>query len=116
VSVRIRQGKKYPNRVQTENLFAMVEFADATSVTHALHAASRKWTILNGIKFRVYKAGTGTFIYLKKTSKQKKIEEAKRLLPPLPFDQPSPAIARGRGGMRGNFRGRARGRGEVRRK
>ena len=102
VGVRIRKGKKYPNRTQTENLFAMVEFADATSVTHALHTASRKWTVLNGIKFRVYKAGTGTFIFLKKTSKQKKIEEAKRLLPPLPFDQPAPAnergAARGRGG------------------
>lgn len=109
VSVRIRRGKKYPNRTKTENLFAMVEFADATSVTHALHTASRKWTILNGIKFRVYKAGTGTFIFLKKTSKQKKIEEAKRLLPPLPFDQPAPAAAgRTRGGGRG--RGARRGR------
>lgn len=74
VSVRIRRGKKYPNRTQSENLFAMVEFADPTSVTHALHLASKKWTVLNGTKFRVYRAGTGTFIFMKKTAKQRKIE------------------------------------------
>jgi hypothetical protein len=29
------------------------------------------------MKFRVYKAGTGTFIFCKKTAKQKKLEQAK---------------------------------------
>lgn len=85
----------------------MVEFADPTSVTHALHLASKKWTVLNGLKFRVYRAGTGTFIFMKKTAKQKKIEEAKRMLPPLPFDAPAPVAPRpGRGGRGGAMRAR----------
>lgn len=39
----------------------------------ALHLASKRLTIIDGIKFRIYKAGTGTFIYSKKTGKQKKL-------------------------------------------
>ena len=47
----------------------MVEFADTTSTTRALTVASRKRSVICGTKFRIYKAGTGTFIYSKKTSK-----------------------------------------------
>lgn len=53
---------------------------------HALYTASQRWANINGVPFRIYKAGTGTFFYMKKTSKQKSIENAKMLLPPLPFD------------------------------
>jgi hypothetical protein len=109
LSVRIRSGKKYPNRTMTPNIFALVEFADPVSVVKALHIASKKWTVLNGIKFRVYRAGAGTFFYVRKTAKQKKVEEAKRLLPPLPFDQPPPTEARGGPRRGGRVRGRGRG-------
>lgn len=50
-----------------------MEFADSNSVNRALYIASKKLTIVDGIRFRVYKAGTGTFIFSKKTSKQKKL-------------------------------------------
>jgi hypothetical protein len=42
-------------------------------VNRALHIASKKLTFVDGVKFRIYKAGTGTFIYSKKTAKQKKL-------------------------------------------
>jgi len=42
-------------------------------------------TEIDGVKFRIYKAGTGTFLYQKKTAKQKKLEFAKNSLPPVPY-------------------------------
>lgn len=72
---------------------------------------------MDGVKFRIYKAGTGTFIYSRKTAKQKKLETAKKSLPPVPYDNMNPSDirgfvnrARGRGGRGG------RGRGAVRRR
>ncbi len=80
--------------------------------------ASKKLSIINGIKFRIYKTGTGTFIFMKKTAKQKKIEDAKRALPSLPFDVGEARADRvvrggfrGRGGFRDAGRGRGGGRG-----
>jgi hypothetical protein len=73
VDFRVRNGRKYSNK-SGENKFCFVEFAEATSVTEALNLASRQMTQIGGKKFRVFKAGTGTFIYSKKTAKQKKLE------------------------------------------
>lgn len=72
LDARIRRGKKYSNRVG-ENIFGLIEFADTNSVNRALHLASQKLCCVDGIRFRVYKAGTGTFIYAKKTAKEKKV-------------------------------------------
>jgi len=69
---RIRVGRKYPNR-KGENKFCIIEFADPASVTEALSLAARKLTCVGGKKFRVFKAGTGTFVFSKKTAKQKKL-------------------------------------------
>ena len=109
LDVRLRTGKKYPNKTGP-NSFAIVEFADPSSVKHALYLASQRWTNLNGVPFRVYKAGTGTFFYMKKTSKQRSIENAKMLLPPLPFDTADRGakVAQIRA-ARGRARGRRRG-------
>ena len=72
-------------------------------------------TFVDGIKFRIYKAGTGTFIYSKKTGKQKKLEQAKNQLPVTPYDKPAENLnmqrpsrpaGRGRGGRGGRGRGR----------
>jgi hypothetical protein len=57
-------------------------------VNEALHIASKKLTVVDEIKFRIYKAG-GTFIFSKKTSKQKKLEQAKNQLPTTPYDKPA---------------------------
>lgn len=72
LDMRVRRGRKYPGKTQ-ENLFGFVEFADETSVTRALYLASKKETVIDGISFRIYKAGTGTFLFSKKSSKQKKL-------------------------------------------
>ena len=85
----MRNGRKYPNK-KGDNKFCFVEFADAQSANEALQLASRKQTQIAGKKFRVFKAGTGTFIYSKKTAKQKELEQAKNTLPRLPFPVPPP--------------------------
>lgn len=54
-------------------------------MNEALRLASEQQTSIGGKKFRVYRAGTGTFIYTKKTGKQKNLEQAKYSLPRLPF-------------------------------
>ena len=84
---RIRIGRKYPNR-PGENKFCFIEFADPESVSESLALAAKKLTVIGGNKFRVFKAGTGTFVYSKKTAKQKKLEQAKNSLPRLPFPVP----------------------------
>lgn len=71
LDIRVRNGRKYPNK--GDNKFGFVEFADPTSVAKALHLASKKLTNVDNCNFRIYKAGTGTFIFSKKTAKQKKL-------------------------------------------
>lgn len=113
MDLRVRKGRQYPGKLQ-QNLFGFVEFADETSVTRALHLAAKKETLIDGNKFRIYKAGTGTFLFGKKSSKQKKLEAAQALLPPVPYAiqmalnsrGPMAGRGRGRGGMRGGMRGR----------
>lgn len=77
VDIRIRKGPKWPNRNETENKFAMIEFADPVSCSRALQVASKKKALINYRKFKIFKAGTGTYLYTKKTSKQKKAETSK---------------------------------------
>ncbi len=62
LDIRERRGPVWPNRKQTENRFFFVEFAHATSVTRALHAASRKQTNINGQNFKIFKGGSGTYL------------------------------------------------------
>lgn len=103
LDLRVRKGRMYPGKNQA-NLFGFVEFADETSVTRALHLAAKKSTQIDGVKFRVYKAGTGTFLYTKKTAKQRKIEVAAQSLPTVPYainaalQSRAPMAMRGRGG------------------
>jgi len=42
-------------------------------VIEALSLASKQLTVIEGTKFRVFKAGTGTFLFSKKTAKQKNL-------------------------------------------
>lgn len=109
LDARIKKARTYPNK-RGSNVFGFVEFADSTSVNRALYLASKKLTIVDGFKFRIYKAGTGTFIFSKKTSKQKKLELAKQSLPPVPYGIASVDRARGAMPIRGRgARGRGRG-------
>jgi hypothetical protein len=95
----MRRARKYPNK-QGENLFGFVEFADRNSVDRALTIASARKTVINGVKFRIFKAGTGTFIFCKKTAKQKKLEMAKKALPPTPYDVPVSSKSKRKGARR----------------
>ena len=74
-----------------------------------MHLAASKKTTVDGVKFRIYKAGTGTFLYTKKTAKQRKLEVAKNCLPPVPYAIEA-AISGKRGvqPMRGGRAGRGR--------
>lgn len=109
LDMRVRKGRTYPGKNQ-QNLFGFVEFADETSVARALHLAAKKETVIDGIKFRIYKAGTGTFLFSKKSSKQKKLEQAQQSLPPVPYAIQMALKSRGpRGMMTRGVRGRGRG-------
>ena len=74
LNVRYRKGREYPNRNKAENLFGFVEFADPKSVERAMILAREMKTLINGNQFRVFKCGTGTYLYFKKSAKQKKAE------------------------------------------
>jgi hypothetical protein len=56
-------------------------------------------TCVDGINFRIYKAGSGTFLYTKKTAKQNKLEIAKRSLPIVPYATAVKAALDSRGGV-----------------
>eukprot|EP01016_Furgasonia_blochmanni_P017442 TRINITY_DN2022_c0_g2_i2.p1 TRINITY_DN2022_c0_g2~~TRINITY_DN2022_c0_g2_i2.p1 ORF type:complete len:1150 (+),score=280.83 TRINITY_DN2022_c0_g2_i2:75-3524(+) len=99
LNIRERKGPKWPNK-KNENKFVLVEFAHPTSVTRALHVASRKLATLNGVNFRIFKAGSGTFIYQRIKRKNMMASQTNTL--------PAGGAPRGRG--RGRPRG-ARGRG-----
>lgn len=88
LDVRIRSGRKYPNRTKSPNLFALVEFAHPNSVAKALSLASRRLAIINSVSFRIFRAGEATFVYARKTAKQKKVDKAQARLKKLPFDKP----------------------------
>jgi len=101
LNVRVRKGPKWPNRAKQENKFYFVEFADPTSVARAMHVASRKQAALNGVNFRIYKAGSGTYQY-SKLKKPKSVTASKTRM----AGGPRGGRGRGRGAPRG---GRARG-------
>jgi hypothetical protein len=67
--IRIRKGMPYPTKTM-QNLYGFVEFAHPDSVKRALAKAAKKETRINSAFFKVYKAGTGTFIFTKKSKRQ----------------------------------------------
>ena len=60
INVRVYQGNKLDYKPK-ENWYAIVEFVDEDSVARALRVASAKKSILMGVRFRIYKAGTAHF-------------------------------------------------------
>ena len=62
INIRKRKANPFPNRVLQKNEFFFIEFADSVSVMRALNVASRRDAVINGKKFRIFKAGTNTFI------------------------------------------------------
>jgi Ran GTPase-activating protein (RanGAP) involved in mRNA processing and transport len=72
LSVRKRTGPKWPNRKVQSNTFYFVEFATQTSVTRALHVASRKQAYISGTNCRIFKAGSGTYNFTKQKKRSSK--------------------------------------------
>ena len=65
ISSRIRTGQVWPNRKGVPNKFMFVEFANSISVAKAMKLASSGKAISNGKKFNIFRAGSGTYIYVK---------------------------------------------------
>ncbi len=62
--VRIRKGQKIPGKPK-DNYYAIVEYAHPNSVPRSLRVASKKQSTLNGNRFRIYKAGTRTIVFVR---------------------------------------------------
>lgn len=62
--IRIRKGQKIPGKPR-ENCYAIIEYAHANSVPRSLRVASKKKSILHGNRFRIYKAGTRTIVFVR---------------------------------------------------
>ena len=69
VDARTRKGVKHPNRLVAPNIFNFIEFADKNSLLRAMTLAAQSKANIAGRAFRIYKAGTGTFLYQKKSAK-----------------------------------------------
>jgi Ran GTPase-activating protein (RanGAP) involved in mRNA processing and transport len=62
--IRVMQGQNHSQRSK-QNTFAFVQFRDEQSVNRALRVASTKKSVLNGVKFRIFRAGTRTVVFMK---------------------------------------------------
>lgn len=64
--VRTRKGMQYPGKTM-QNQYGFVEFAHPDSVKRALAKAAKREAKIGSANIKIYKAGTGTFIYIKKS-------------------------------------------------
>lgn len=64
MDVRIKEGPRVPGKPSI-NRYAFVEFAHATSVLRALRLASKKKSMIDGVRLRIYKAGSRTVTTVK---------------------------------------------------
>lgn len=62
--VRIRKGQKIPGKPR-ENCFAIIEYTHQNSLPRSLRVASKKKSIIQGNKVRIYKAGTRTIVFVR---------------------------------------------------
>lgn len=56
--MRVKQGKKIESKGNVANIYGIVEFAHVNSVARALRVASKKESVINGNRIRIYKAGS----------------------------------------------------------
>ena len=73
--IRIRNGPKIQSKPQG-NRYAFVEFTETNSVLRALKIAAKKKSYIQGVRVRIYKAGTRT-VNLVKPKKSKRQENIK---------------------------------------
>lgn len=62
--VRVRKGQKIVGK-PTENIYAIIEYTHPNSIPRSLRVASKKKSIIEGVRFRIYKAGTRTMVFVR---------------------------------------------------
>jgi hypothetical protein len=62
--VRVRKGAKIPGKPR-DNMYAIIEYTHPNSIPRSLRVASKKKSELDGVRFRVYKAGTRTMVFVR---------------------------------------------------
>ena len=62
--VRIRRSQKIPGKPQ-DNIYAIIEYNHVNSLPRSLRVASKKKSVIAGNKFRIYKAGTRTMVFVR---------------------------------------------------
>jgi hypothetical protein len=62
--IRVRKGQKIPGKPR-ENVYAIIEYTHVNSIPRSLRIASKKKSELDGIRFRIYKAGTRTMVFVR---------------------------------------------------
>jgi len=50
-------------------MYGIIEFAHSNSVARALRVASKKKSLVDGTRFRIYKAGTRTMVFVRPARK-----------------------------------------------
>jgi hypothetical protein len=88
--IRVRIGPDVPKR-PSKNVYAFVEYAHENSLPRSLRVASKKMSSIGGTRFRIFRAGTKTTIFLRPPKK-------------AGGHQPAVAARGGRGGFRGGRR------------
>ena len=68
--IRVRQGPKIPKKAAS-NLYAIIEYSDANSVHRSLRIAYKKKSVIDGQRFRIYKAGTRTIVFWRPANKRR---------------------------------------------
>jgi len=68
-SVRVRKGHNIPGKPK-DNIYAVVEFEHPNSVPRSLRVASKKKAVIDGVRIRIYKAGTKTMMFIKPKKKR----------------------------------------------
>ena len=79
LSSRVRKGKVWPNRRKSENKFLFVEFGHEKSAVKALKIVGNKQNICQGIHFKIFRAGSSTYVYCK-SRKNKALAKSETLV------------------------------------
>ena len=68
-NVTVKQGTKIPGK-PAANIYAIIEYAHVNSIARSLKVASKKQSIIDGNRFRIYKCGTRTVVFVRPSRKK----------------------------------------------
>jgi len=67
--IRVKQGQKIPGKPK-ENFYAIIEYQHQNSIARSLRVASKKKSTIGSCRFRIYKAGTRTIVFVRPQKKR----------------------------------------------